>query len=181
MQRTFAALSVPREIADTLIGQASRLGGDQPRWVDPATAHLTLAFLGSLPNDEVEKVVHALGQIRQDTFEMQLTKASTFPSRRSPRVVVVEATEAPELRRLYESVGSCLSDWLPAERRDYRPHVTLARVNRGRDIDTSNLVRALEALLPQTIRMTEFVLYESTTRSDRAYYEIITSFALGSK
>ncbi|MBT8398864.1 MAG: RNA 2',3'-cyclic phosphodiesterase [Rhodothermia bacterium] len=179
MIRAFAALPIPPDIAIDLIGPASQLPGDQPRWVDPATAHLTLVFLGSLTDDDVAEVGRSLTEVRQGPFDMQLATADAFPSRKSPRVVVVEPTPASELRRLYEAVCSSLAGWLPPDRRAYRPHVTLARTKGRRDIHTSNIIRTIETLLPRTIPVSEFVLYRSRTEPDRAYYDIIKTFRLG--
>ncbi len=181
MIRTFAALPIPRDIADDLILPASQLSGDQPRWIDAAAAHLTIAFLGSLSNDDITEVVRTLAEVRQGPFDMQLVRADAFPSRNSPRVIVVEPSHTHELRRLYHEVRSSLAGFLPSGRRTYRPHVTLARCNRRSSIDTSNIVQSINLLLPRTVVVNEFVLYKSRTEPDRAYYDIITTFDLGAE
>lgn len=178
MMRTFAALPIPQAITEDLIRPVTQLSGSQPRWVDATTAHLTLAFLGSISNDDVPTVVRALAEVRQEPFDMQLAKANAFPSRKSPRVVVVEPSDSQELLQLFDAVQSALADWLPPDRRKYRPHVTLGRCKRRLEIDTASIVETIDLLLPCTVAVTEFVLYKSRTESDRAYYDIIKSFGL---
>lgn len=178
MIRTFAALPIPSEVARDLIRPAVEVSGRHPRWIDGNTAHLTLAFLGSLSHDDVTNVASALAEIRQAPFDMQLAKADAFPSRKSPKVVVVEPSDSDELRQLYDAVRSSLAEWLPRHRRTYRPHVTLARCKRRSNSHTTKIVQTIDGLLPRSVAVTEFVLYRSRTEPDRAYYDVIQSFEL---
>ena len=54
--RTFIAIEIPDKVKALIASHVERLKGLVPRgvkWVDPQTCHLTLAFLGNVPNDRL--------------------------------------------------------------------------------------------------------------------------------
>ena len=102
------------------------------RWVDPAQFHLTLKFLGAVPDDRVPAVSAALEGAVADTAPIALAAAGLggFPSLRSARVLWAGITAGvPELARLAAAIDRALTPLgFPPEGRSFRGHLTIGRV-----------------------------------------------------
>ena len=130
--RAFVAVFPPPEIRSALIDAARRLPvtGDV-RWVRPANVHLTLKFLGEIPEDDLGRVAEALGPVRDrhGPFEVVPSGFGAFPSTRRGRILWAGIGEGSErLRALAGDVEASL-ELLGFERepRIYTPHLTLGR------------------------------------------------------
>ena len=117
---------------------AARLSrGDQSspvRWVVPKRLHLTLRFLGEVPDPRIESVRGALrAPWVTRAFRASLTGADLFPYSGAPRVVWLGVDEGmdgmvalkTELDRRLAAVG------FEPETKPFRAHLTLGRVRRG--------------------------------------------------
>jgi 2'-5' RNA ligase len=103
------------------------------RWVPPERWHLTLAFYGEVPDDEVDRVVGRTA--RRLDGAVALSLALTGAGRFGGRAVWLGVTgDVAPLRSLAGALD-------PGGRR-YRPHLTVARV-RGDDTGTAAVVAAL--------------------------------------
>jgi len=127
MARLFFALwpgaAAARELAR--VGEAlAGLAGGKP--VPPEKIHMTLAFLGSLQDEDAGRVALAAGAIRGDAVRMTIDMVGSFrgarvgwaaPSQPAPGLAILQADLAGELR----DRGFAL------EARPFNPHATLAR------------------------------------------------------
>ncbi len=156
------------------------------RWVRPEGIHLTLKFLGSVPDErlpEIEAAVaRAVAGIPQ--FEVHLGKLGTFGSSRSPRVVWIDvAGELDILAKLQSQVETELAPLgFPAEVRRFSPHLTLARVPQERAAEASRpLAEAIASHdAPHgTIRAEVLALMKSDLRPGGAVYTQLFVAPLG--
>jgi 2'-5' RNA ligase len=137
--RAFIAIESSREVLDALVRLQARLragpGGEAGRWVRSEGAHLTVKFLGDVPEERVAAIGQCLDAVcaRYSAFALQVAGLGCFPNTRRPRVVwagVHEETGAlAALQRELESALETLG--FPREQRPYAPHLTLARVREG--------------------------------------------------
>jgi RNA 2',3'-cyclic 3'-phosphodiesterase len=101
-------------------------------WVAPGNLHLTLKFLGSVPEARIDAVAGALREASGDAspFEARLRGLGAFPSARRPRVVWAGVTEgAADMIELARRVDAALAALgFPRDERPFSPHVTLGRV-----------------------------------------------------
>jgi 2'-5' RNA ligase len=107
-------------------------------WVAPGNLHLTLKFLGTVPETRIDAIVAALTQSGLDLrpFEAQIRGLGAFPSGTRPRVIWAGVTDgATEMVELARRVDAALAELgFAREERPFSPHVTLGRVRRpGRD------------------------------------------------
>lgn len=135
--RVFVAVPLAAPLQEAVRrAQASwRAEGPQPRWVAPENLHVTLRFLGSLPEGRVDDVTAAVEEASRDVgpFLLGLGTWGRFPAHGVPRVLWVGITRgARELAALATALEAALRRRrFPREDRPFRPHVTVARVREG--------------------------------------------------
>ena len=149
--RLFVAVALPPEVQDVLAQAIGRLRDAElrgVRLVAPEGVHVTLKFLGNVDGALVPSLAEALGEAGSGVapFELALRGVGTFPDERAPRVLwagIAGDTEA--LAGLAGRVDDvCATLGFARERRQFAPHLTLARL---RDTATADdRVRAAQAL-----------------------------------
>ncbi len=138
--RAFIAVQLPADVKVLIAAHVERLKGLVPRgvrWVDPQAAHLTLAFLGNVPDSQLPTLSRIVGSIAAafPPIRLETGPLGAFPNPRRPRVLWLGLHgDAQALSR----IQGCLQDALetegfPTERRAFKPHVTLGRA-RGRGV-----------------------------------------------
>lgn len=130
MIRCFVAIALPEEVRDALA--LLQAGLPLPRPVPAAGFHLTLSFLGDIPEPQAEEAHLALSAIRSPGFEMALSGVGLFGGAR-PRVAYAAVAPQPALMALQTKVETALRNaGLTPEARRFTPHVTLGRLKGGR-------------------------------------------------
>lgn len=129
--RGFIAVEVPAlEPLSQLMAQLARCGADL-KMVEGTHAHVTLKFLGDTPVSFIEKIENGIKNAAKGIkpFDMGVRGSGAFPSNANPRVVWAGLEGAEPLtvmaRRLEDEMHKLA---FPRERRDFTPHITLARV-----------------------------------------------------
>ena len=132
--RTFIAIEMPVKVKDMIASHVERLKGLVPqgvKWVDPQTCHLTLAFLGNVPNGRLPTLFRIMDTVATDSSPLHLKTGllGAFPNPRRPRVVWLGLegdTQSLALthRRLQDTLEA---DAFPREQRAFKPHITLGR------------------------------------------------------
>lgn len=134
MTRTFIAIELHDEAREALRREIARLRAVLPgvRFVNPASLHLTLAFLGELDDTRLEAATQSAMIVASAhaPFTLRLANLGTFGSARSPRVIWVGlAGEQAQLLALRVALTDDLaSRGFPREERPFAPHLTLARI-----------------------------------------------------
>lgn len=132
--RTFIAV----ELAQSVRGRAQdlikklRTADVKATWVRPEQMHLTLKFLGDVPDQEIPEVCQLVQEAVRDlpAFEMSFRGCGAFPSLENPRTVWIGVEEGgEELTMVHEAVDQAMKRLrFPRETRRYRPHLTLGRI-----------------------------------------------------
>lgn len=184
--RLFVAVNLPeavrREIWETAAPLRRR--GFPVRWVDSDGIHLTLKFLGEVPEDREPEICKGLqAAVRGGkTFTLQLAGFGAFPTPQRPRVVWLGCEAAPPLEILQHRVEQEMEQLgFPVEGRAFRPHLTLGRARSGaRSSDTARLPAALEQLdFAATVPVTSVDLMESRLAPGGASYTRRCAVPLG--
>ncbi len=133
--RLFIAINLPQEERarldrDVRALRAARL---PVRWVAADALHLTLKFLGEVPDARLAGIERALTGVAAEfpPFHLELKGLGAFPNVHNPRVVWVGIEAPPELRRLAGALEDAMADLgFPRENRPFSPHLTLGRAER---------------------------------------------------
>jgi len=151
----------------------------------PAPEHLTLRFLGEVPEAALAALETGLrpAVAQHPAFEMVVEGVGAFPSADRPRVVWrgVGAGADP-LRRLADSVREAVAAaGFPDDPVPFAPHVTLFRVRSPRDRERARSL--LEGIVPPPtptpVAVREVHLVESRLEPGGAVHRVRRRFPLG--
>ncbi len=108
-----------------------RLGaGHKAKWYEPEDYHVTLKFLGDLPEARQAELITAAAPIATSTapFVPGLEAVGAFPTLHRPNVLWAGVSAGPELADLAARLDTALTRiGFAPESRSYRPHITVAR------------------------------------------------------
>lgn len=125
-ERWFFALWPDRAARDALIAAAANTIPPDTRPAHPHDWHLTLVFLGPLSPEGLETAVAVADRLSAAPVPIRIDRAGWFA--RSRALWCGPAVPSPALLELQSHLARALeSAGLPAERRPYRAHLTLAR------------------------------------------------------
>lgn len=136
--RTFIAFEVGNDVRARVADLTKRLkkSSADVRWVDPAQMHITLKFLGDVPNVEVPDVCRVVSEVADEfePFELEFAGAGAFPNVSNPKTLWIGIAPGEGFDRLAamnDRLESRLHDELgfARERRKFTPHLTIGRVN----------------------------------------------------
>jgi 2'-5' RNA ligase len=177
--RTFIAIPVPDPVGQQLAGWQLELAPEIPgcRWVDSQPFHLTLAFLGDVPNRDLNDLCLSVATAAEPfgRFNLRVEGLGAFPTPARPRVVWagITADDLGPLAELRKEVVDAASraGYQPDDPR-FHPHVTLGRIrsDRGRPCDLTEIVRREPARSAGTFPVVEVVTYASTLGPKGATY-----------
>ena len=135
--RTFIAIPIDRSqsrLTMDLVDQLSELGYGY-KWSSEENLHVTLNFLGDVPETELNSVCKTVKSCVEafDSFEMSIGGIGAFPSLEKPRIVWAGIQSGSEaMCEIQESIAAGLqSIGYPREARPFRPHLTLGRIRRN--------------------------------------------------
>lgn len=150
MIRTFLAVE-PDEDLRAQIGRVqqdlkSRLSCESSKeiritWVQPASIHLTITFLGDTDKSRIEPIRCLIEQAMTgyQAFRIPIERVGVFPRLQQPRVIWVGASESWErgadgvrLVTVHRAIEDCCrSLGFVSEGKPLSPHLTLARIKAG--------------------------------------------------
>jgi 2'-5' RNA ligase len=133
--RSFIAVALPREVtlALTRLQEQLKTGGRTPaKWVDPASIHLTLKFLGNTSAGLTGRITAAMTEATRGTapIRLEVKGVGAFPNLNRVQIVWVGLTgETDRLAALQKAIEAGLKPLgFAPEARPFTPHLTLARL-----------------------------------------------------
>jgi 2'-5' RNA ligase len=187
--RLFIAIELPEAIRTALKNAQDSLKTNYPscaKWVNPASIHLTLKFLGNVDKTRLDAII----QRTQETsctftpFFLEIRELGAFPDLR--RVQVIWAGIGGELDKLQLLQNALESNLVPlgfpAENRPFVPHLTLARIYESvKPPDRKALGEAISRINIQSnliINTKSINLMRSQLTPSGAVYDCMHSFEL---
>lgn len=156
--RTFLAIPVPVAVQGIIEQKQQQLEAllatarlqRTIRWTPPAAVHLTLRFLGETSDQQCREIGSRLAYValQQGPLSLTLREVGCFPDLRAPTIVWLglQATGGTlmQLQQAVEEAAQAVG--FPAERKPFRPHLTIGRM--GRQVAPPQL-RAIGQLFTQ--------------------------------
>ena len=183
--RSFIAIEVPQALKSKIVElqRELRRTDTDAKWVRPEGIHLTLKFLGSIRQEDVEKISQTIAPIISlwEPFEIRLYGMGGFPSSRNPRVIWVGLDRGKgEVHSLQQAIEKNLADLsFPPEDRPFSPHLTLGRVrsSRGKPALAQILENNKEVEIGN-FRADEVFLFRSELKPSGAVYTKLKDFPM---
>jgi 2'-5' RNA ligase len=138
MDRCFVAVDIdaPQLKAALLRAQGALVAtGADVKAVEDENIHITLKFLGEIPEGRTARVTQLVKGITFKPFTLDFKGVGVFPSPSRPSVVWAGvAGEASEMLAVFTELECGLKALgFEPERRPFQPHVTLCRVRSGQN------------------------------------------------
>lgn len=166
--RLFTAIDIPTDLTEALRAFVSRLRPTAKiSWSPLENLHITTKFIGEWPEPRLDEMKRALASVQATgPIEIAVKGLGWFPNERRPRVFWAGVDGGEALRTLARATEDAVAELgVPVEKRDYSPHLTLARIRETVALD--RLHQALESFPSDcgfdfgSFRGTQFFLYLS--------------------
>jgi len=183
--RLFVALDLPEAVRAGIVAWGRREMADPAlRVVPPESLHVTLAFLGYLPEKEIAPLGEIVTGLRSPAPEVRLGDPVAKPGGRHPRLFAlpVDSPGTIELQAELEEKLVAARLYKP-EKRPFWPHVTVARVKpEGKGSKRPRAVAKRPEGLPkdllQPTRAVRTRLYRSELKPSGAEYRPLAQVKL---
>lgn len=191
--RTFVALEVPSPVRALAAEVQQRLRADlqDVRWSHPENIHLTLKFLGDVPEIELPDVCDAVRRAagEHESLVWRPAELGAFPQLERPRVLWLGVTPEEEgLFELQQSIDRSLHEiGFPAERRRFHAHLTLGRCRRAQELPADHFQATVQWLaaaakrLKLEVHTSEVATFASFLEPEGPRYQAIGHAALGKR
>jgi 2'-5' RNA ligase len=179
--RVFIAVDIGESVRKKAAAMQERLSpsGGGVKWVDPASMHLTLLFLGEVEELEVVSICRIVKQQagKLPPFTLELGGLGAFPTPRRPKILWIGVTQgAEELTRLHDALEEPLLELGCYRREDraYSPHLTLGRLTQE---DRGNAWSSILAKYAEweggSTEITEVLVMRSELNRDGPVYSVM--------
>src|SRR5262245_44882705 len=164
--RVFCAVEIPEDVAARALKHIARLQSEsikaQASWNREGKFHLTLKFLGHIPQAKVVDVSRACEVATKgfEKFEISIGNTGAFPKHGPPRVLWLGVDDSrgklAELQKRLEDACSKLE--FPREDRAFHPHLTLARLRSPQGAKELAQLHREFGFTPATIKISELLV-----------------------
>lgn len=192
--RCFLGIALPRGVLH-LLAEAERAflahahGWTDDKWVRRELQHVTLKFIGPLPDQSVDEAVAALGEALSQVppFSLTLSGVRAVPSpRRASMLWAVFEGDVAAAASLARACDEVLAEGfgVEADTRSFKPHTTLVRTRKPRSAHEDAMQAAADAIqrgkdADRLVSVRHVTLYSSTLGPGGPSYERLSEIPLG--
>jgi 2'-5' RNA ligase len=185
----FCAVELPANIRKRIEEHIERLRlavpASQPSWSRVDNIHLTLKFFGNVDTRRVGLISAALSHALSESspFKVSIAGTGAFPGLSHPRVLWIGVNDSSNrLVQLHKRVDEeCAKEGFEKEARDYRPHLTIARIRKpegARELAEANQTFGFEEM---QMPVDELLLFRSELSSKGSRYTVVSQHKLSAK
>ncbi|UCD27473.1 MAG: RNA 2',3'-cyclic phosphodiesterase [Planctomycetota bacterium] len=184
--RCFLAIELPSAIRDRLRDLQKKIGslGRAVRWTRVENIHLTLKFLGEVPDDKVPEICDAAVEVAAgfESFDLEIGGTGCFPPGGAARIVWVGMPNPPQMlldcQRVCEESYAKLG--FKKENRPFKPHLTIGRVkNFSASADIRAAVDQMQEFTAGRFTVDELVMFQSILKPQGPTYIPLLHAPLG--
>ena len=183
MSHYFIAIQLPREVQTNLFVYQEKLKEQlsYKQWSHREDLHITLKFLGEVESNNLQQLIKKLQEIQEvPPFDLNVGGIGIFGNPKKPRVLWAGVEHTDGLSKLQQSVEECtVQIGIEKEKREYRPHITLAKKWAGEDTLAKDTLSLLQEKFNQIEKMhvADVVLFRIHP-AEAPKYEVMERFAL---
>jgi RNA 2',3'-cyclic 3'-phosphodiesterase len=185
--RLFVALEIPETVREKLAAIRSKFPKpeSQMRWVRAGNFHVTLKFIGEVPEEKIRHITEALRTIQRDSpMQLYFRGLGWYWNAKGFGMLFGKIENGDSFAALAGQVDRCLLPLgIPPQDREYLPHLTLARCTSLQQQSRSRVPADILAVTKEVggfefgaVRAQEFHLIESKLRPGGSKYLTLASF-----
>lgn len=179
--RIFTAVDLNGELKENIAAFTEKCRTKQTRgvrYVEKENLHITMKFLGEMPEDKVEKLAAELSAIELPATEIAASGAGAFPNVFFPSVLWVGIKDDGVLERLFLEIEEKASVYgVARETRKFHPHATIARLKGKAESGLVELVKNCRTDFGKTMA-DYFTLMKSDLTPEGPVYTMIGKFPM---
>ena len=177
MVRTFISIDLSDELHDKIADIQAKFSdlNSNLKFVNPGNVHITMKFLGDVPENKLNDISNALDQVDYSSFNATLKGIGAFPDTKNPKVLWVGCEDTFD--ELHESINESL-DFLKLKKdaHKFSVHITFARVkfiHKQQKHHLSQLLDGLKYLEIGSMHVDNFRFKKSTLTPEGPQYETL--------
>ncbi len=176
--RLFVAVEIDEEHRSKIVNAQKQIAGEALKLVEPENLHVTLKFIGEVPDEKVVEIASRLKSVKMEPFEVRIAGMGAFPNETYIRIVWI-GLEGP-LAELAAAVEKSLGvlDYIKKDSHEFSSHLTIARV-KTRPRHLSQRLEGMKNIKIGTQIVDRFFLVKSTLTPKGPVYEHVAEFKLG--
>ncbi|MFH1821519.1 MAG: RNA 2',3'-cyclic phosphodiesterase [Methanobacteriota archaeon] len=185
MPRAFVAIDIDEEVRNRIVAAQEQLGatGADLKLVEPPNIHVTMKFLGDVPDKKLGEITEALtrGATGTDKFDIGVKGIGVFPNLNYIRVIWAGVDEGKdELVELQRKIEGELEKAGFRREGSFVPHLTIARVRTARQKDKlASFVNEMSSAEFGVTRSLAVELKQSTLTPKGPIYSTLANIKLG--
>jgi 2'-5' RNA ligase len=184
--RVFCAVEVPEQVRQTVLQHIAGLREAVPdakaSWARDANLHLTLKFLGEIPQTSVADLSSAASRAvaALSPFSIRLEQAGVFPKQGQPRVLWIGINDSSgKLGELHTQLeDEALKAGFEKDDRPFHPHLTIARLRQPHHAGALATAHKQMEFSPLEVPVSELLVIRSELSSTGSRYSVISRHTL---
>jgi RNA 2',3'-cyclic 3'-phosphodiesterase len=169
MPRLFTGIEIPEEIRSELSALEMPIPGVD--WIDEDNLHVTLRFFGDISDAQARDVTDLLQTMDADAFNLKIAGLGTFGT--EPHTLYASVESNPGLEALARAnERAARGAGLPAAKRPFKPHVTLARLRYADPVKLARLLSVHARVAFEPVFVHRFALFSSKPRTGGGPYVV---------
>ena len=177
-RRIFIGISLPDDIKKRLSLRIEKWRDLPIKWSDSDNFHVTLSFLGHIDDESLVDICAGIQRASKEFegFEINLEEIELGPSKESPKVIWLSGGANEELRKLKIEIEKYL-DMFVAEKKEFRPHVTLGKISKHKWEALSEKPK-IEERFRISIPVLSVDIFESKVENGKTKFEVLEACEL---
>src|SRR3989344_5614325 len=174
--RIFIALDLPDEIKNALYEYTKLIQQKYPfegKLTEPENLHLTLKFIGEIPDEKVSDIVKKLKTIKHPVIKARITETGVF----TPSFIKILWIKLDGADKLQSEIDKALQDLFKKEAR-FMSHITIARIKRVENKHDFLKNVQLAGFPRNSFEIQNFKLKSSTLTPEGPIYKDVENFPL---
>ncbi|WP_369611663.1 RNA 2',3'-cyclic phosphodiesterase [Sulfurisphaera javensis] len=180
--RLFTAIDIPQFPKILEFMDAVKRSGADVKLVEPYNIHITLVFIGEIPENKLQLVKDSVSHINFHSFKIKLKGTGAFPNLSRPRVVWIGIEEG--LQELRSIRGMLMKELLgkgirPDDEKEFSPHLTIGRVKGPSNImNLINVINEYQNVDFGEMTVNKIILFKSTLTPKGPIYDSLLEVTL---
>ena len=152
------------------------------RWVKPENVHITLKFIGEVPEEKYAKIENYLGEAEFDTgpFDLRLAGCGKFGRGNTLNIFWIGITPSDPLALVFKKIENILAKiGIEKENRPFKPHITVGRNKKNFNFKSFfNMIEENSQQLISEFNVGHFQVFKSQLRPEGPIYTTLKEIPL---